>query len=63
MYTCKGYSIIALAESLERGGDQRKARFESSLSGMTLELMPKALGLAGAAIPSVAFSRDLEVDL
>jgi len=26
MYTRKDYSIIALAESLKRGGDQRKAR-------------------------------------
>ena len=61
MYVKKDYSIIALAESLKRGGDQRKARFERSLSGMTLELMPQAHGLAGAAIPSVAFARDLEV--
>ena len=61
MYVRKDYSIIALAESLKRGGDQLKARFERSLGGMTLELLPAAHGLAGAAIPSVAFARDLEV--
>ena len=43
MYVRKDYSIIALAESLKRGGDQRKARFERSLSGMTLEMLPAAL--------------------
>ena len=31
MYISKDYSIIALAESLKRNGDQRKARFERSL--------------------------------
>ena len=36
MYVRKDYSIIALAEAMKRGGDQRKARFERSLSGMTL---------------------------
>ena len=43
MYVRKDYSIIALAESLKRGVDQRKARFERSLSGMTLEMLPAAL--------------------
>lgn len=61
MYTRKEYSIIALAESLKRGGDQRKARFERSLSGMTLELLGKADRGPGEAIPSVSFSLDLEV--
>jgi len=61
MYTRKDYSIIALAESMKRGGDLRKAKFERAVSGMTLELLPPAHGLAGAAIPSVAFARDLEV--
>ena len=61
MYVRKDYSIIALAESLKRGGDQRKARFERSLSGMTLELLPTADRFHGAAIPSVSFARDLEV--
>ena len=61
MYVRKEYSIIALAESLKRGGDQRKARFERSLSGMTLELMPTADRGPGEAIPSVSFARDLEV--
>ena len=61
MYARKDYSIIALAESLKRGGDQRKARFERSLSGMTLELLPTADRFHGAAIPSVSFARDLEV--
>lgn len=36
-------------------------QFQRLLSGMTLELLPAAHGLAGAAIPSVAFARDLEV--
>ena len=36
MYVRKDYGIIALAEAMKRGGDQRKARFERSLSGMTL---------------------------
>ena len=31
MYTRKDYSIIALAKSLKRNGDQRKALFERSL--------------------------------
>ena len=61
MYVNKDYSIIALAESLKRGGDQRKARFERSLSGMTLELLPTVDRFHGAAIPSVSFARDLEV--
>ena len=61
MYVRKNYSLIALAESLKRGGDQRKARFERSLSGMTLELMPTADRAPGEAIPSVSFARDLEV--
>ena len=61
MYIRKEYSIIALAESLKRGGDQRKVRFERSLSGMTLDLLPPADRFHGAAIPSVAFARDLEV--
>ena len=61
MYVRKDYSIIALAESLKRGGDLRKARFERSLSGMTLELMGKADRGPGEAIPSVSFARDLEV--
>ena len=61
MYVRKEYSIIALAESLKRGGDQRKARFERSLSGMRLELMPTADRGPGEAIPSVSFARDLEV--
>ena len=60
MYVRKDYSIIALAESLKRGGDQRKARFERSLSGMTLELMGKADREPGEAIPSVSFARDLK---
>ena len=61
MFIRKDYSIIALAEAMKRGGDQRKARFERSLSGMTLELMPTADRAHGAAIPSVSFARDLEV--
>ena len=61
MFVRKDYSIIALAESLKRGGDQRKARFERSLSGMTLELMPTADRGPGEAIPSVSFARDLEL--
>ena len=61
MYVRKEYSIIALAESLKRGGDQRKARFERSLSGMTLEMMGKADRGPGEAISSVSFARDLEV--
>ena len=56
MYVRKEYSIIALAESLKRGGDQRKARFERSLSGMTLELMPTADRGPGEAIPSVSLA-------
>ncbi len=36
MFIRKDYSIIALAEAMKRGGDQRKARFERSLSGITL---------------------------
>ena len=61
MFVRKDYSIIALAETLKRGGDQRKARFERSLSGMTLELMPTADRGPGEAIPSVSFARDLEL--
>ena len=61
MFIRKDYSIIALAEAMKRGGDQRKARFERSLSGMTLELMPTADRAHGAAIPSVSFARDLEI--
>ena len=57
----KNYSIVELAEAMKRGGDQRKARFERSLSGMTLELMPTADRAHGAAIPSVSFARDLEL--
>ena len=61
MYTRKDYSIIALAESMKRTGDLRKARFERSLSGMTLELLPAGDRCPGEAIPSVSFARDLEV--
>ena len=43
MYVRKDYSIIALAESLKRGGDQREALFERSLGRMTLELLLEAL--------------------
>ena len=50
MYTRKDYSIIALAESLKRGGDQRKARFERSLSGMTAATRPQIILEKGGAI-------------
>ena len=42
MYVKKDYSLIALCESLKRGSDQRKAKFERSLSRMTLELLSTA---------------------
>ena len=61
MYVRKNYSIIELAESQKRNSDLRKAKFERGLSGMTLELMPTADRAHGAAIPSVAFARDLEI--
>ena len=50
MYTRKDYSIIALAESLKRGGDQRKARFERSLSGMKAATRPQTILEKGGAI-------------
>ena len=61
MYVSKDYSIIELAESMKRTGDLRKAKFERSLSGMTLELLPAGDRCPGEAIPSVSFARDLEV--
>ena len=61
MYVFKDYSIIELAESMKRTGDLRKAKFERSLSGMTLELLPAGDRCPGEAIPSVSFARDLEV--
>ena len=61
MFVRKEYSLVALAEAMKSGGDQRKARFERSLSGMTLDLLPTADRFHGAAIPSVSFARDLEV--
>ena len=63
MVVRKDFPLVALAESLKRGDDQRKARFERSLCDMQLELLPIADRFHGAAIPSVAFARDLEVGM
>ena len=57
----KRYSIIDLAESLKRGGDYRQAKYEQGLSGMELELLGSAHGRAGAALPTMALYRDLEI--
>ena len=38
MHRLKRYSIIDLAESLKRGGDIRRGKYERGLSGMQLEV-------------------------
>ena len=55
------YSLIELAESLKPDADHRKGRFERSISGMVLDLLPRAHARVGAAIPGRKFARDLEV--
>ena len=62
MHRLKRYSIIDLAESLKRGGDIRRGKYERGLSGMQLEVMGNH-GRAGAALPTVQLYRDLEIGL
>ena len=50
MFIRKDCSIIASSESLKRGGDQRKARFERSLSGMKAATRPQTILEKGGAI-------------
>ena len=63
MHRLKRYSIIDLAESLKRGGDLRRGKYERGLSGMQLEVLPKAHGRFGAALPTMQLYRDLEIGL
>ena len=63
MHRLKRYSIIDLAESLKRGGDIRRGKYERGLSGMQLEVLPKAHGRFGAALPTMQLYRDLEIGL
>ena len=62
MHRLKRYSIVDLAESLKRGGDLRRGKYERGLSGMQLEVLGNH-GRAGAALPTVQLARDLEVGL
>ena len=62
MHRLKPYSIVDLAESLKRGGDIRRGKYERGLSGMQLEVLGNH-GRAGAALPTVQLARDLEVGL
>ena len=55
------YSLINLAESIRRGGDIKAAKYERGLSGMILDVYETAHGRPGAAIPTVAMQRDLEI--
>ena len=52
-----------LAESLKRGGDIRRGKYERGLSGMQLEVLPKTHGRFGAALPTMQLYRDLEIGL
>ena len=63
MHRLKRYSIVDLAESLKRGGDIRRGKYERGLSGMQLEVLPKAHGRFGAALPTMQLYRDLEIGL
>ena len=62
MHRLKRYSIIDLGESLKRGGDIRRGKYERGLSGMQLEVLGNH-GRAGVALPTVQLARDLEVGL
>ena len=62
MNRSKRYSIIDLAESLKRGGDIRRGKYERGLSGMQLELLGNH-GRAGAALPTMQLCRDLELGI
>ena len=44
-----------------RGGDIKAAKYERGLSGMILDVYETAHGRPGAAIPTVAMQRDLEI--
>ena len=61
MHKLKRYSVVDLAESLKRGGDLTKGRYERGLSGMMLEMLGTAHGRAGAALPTMQLYRDLEI--
>ena len=63
MHRLKRYLIVDLAESLKRGGDIRRGKYERGLSGMQLEVLPKTHGRFGAALPTVQLYRDLEIGL
>ena len=54
MHRLKRYSIVDLAESLKRGGDIRRGKYERGLSGMQLEVLGKTHGRAGAALAAAA---------
>ena len=62
MNRSKRYSVINLAESLKRGGDIRRGKYERGLSGMQLELLGNH-GRAGAALPTMQLCRDLELGI
>ena len=62
MHRQRRYSIVDLAESLKRGGDIRRGKYDRGLSGMQLEVMGNH-GRAGAALPTVQLYRDLEIGL
>ena len=61
MHKPQRYSLINLAESIRRGGDIKAAKYERGLSGMILDVYETAHGRPGAAIPTVAMQRDLEI--
>ena len=63
MHPLKRYSIVDLAEPLKRGGDIRRGKYERGLSGMQLEVLPKAHGRFGAALLTMQSYRDLEIGL